>query len=235
MKLHILPTPAKAAAACATEILHLLGAAIADRGIASLAVSGGTTPKLMFEAMTPAACDWSRVHLFFVDERAVPPDDEQSNFRLASDNLIERVHLPHANLHRIHAELAPEEAAARYVDELRSFFGHHDPVFDVVQLGMGPDAHTASLFPGEPMVADRAGVAAALYVTSKKQWRITLLPKAILAARARVFLATGEDKATALHRVLDGKPKSDRYPAQIAAQVATWFVDAAAAAKLAPR
>jgi 6-phosphogluconolactonase len=138
-------------------------------------------------------------------------------------------------VHRVLAELPPEEAAHRYVEEIGQFFGLREgevPKFDVVQCGMGADSHTASLFPGSPLIADRTGIAAAVYVDKLKQWRITLLPATLQAAKHTVFLVTGADKAEAVRNVLKGDYDPMRFPAQIVSHHGSdviWFLDEAAA------
>ena len=138
-------------------------------------------------------------------------------------------------MHRVCGELTPASAAKRYVDEIRDFFGLEPgemPHFDVVHRGMGPDAHTASLFPGEPLIDDREGIAAAVYVEKFHQWRVTLLPGALLAAKHTVFLVTGADKAEAVRAVFKEEYDPKKYPAQIAShhgRGVTWFLDEAAA------
>ena len=141
-------------------------------------------------------------------------------------------------MHRICGELAPEAAAARYAEEIRDFFGVDTgemPRLDVVHLGMGPDAHTASLFPGDPLINDRDGIAAALYSESRKQWRVTLLPGVLLAAKHTVFLVAGGDKADTVRAVFQEEYNPLRYPAQMAShhgRGVAWFLDQAAAALL---
>jgi 6-phosphogluconolactonase len=228
---YVFPDPAAAAEACARRILGLLNEALSGRDTATLAVSGGHTPKLLFEKMTAQPFDWQRVHLFWVDERCVPPNDPASNYRLAMDNLISRVHIPERNLHRIVGEIAPQEAAVRYAQEIRGFFGlaaGEMPSFDIVQCGMGPDGHTASLFPGDPMIHDRDGIAAARYAPQFQQWRVTLLPGPLLAAHNRIYLVTGADKKEALRIVFGGPIEADRYPAQVIGHNAEWFIEARA-------
>ena len=119
------------------------------------------------------------MHLFWVDERCVPPDRSASNYKLAEDHLIQPAHIPHRRCTGLRGAPAPKAAAERYADEIRDFFGLENgemPHFDLVHRGMGPDAHTASLFPGDPLIDDREGIAAAVYVEKFKQWRVTLLP-----------------------------------------------------------
>jgi len=223
---------AAAAEACAQQILDWLREAIEERGLAALAISGGSSPRRMFEKFAHTHFDWGRVHLFWVDERAVPPADAQSNFKLTQDTWLGPGGFPPANLYRVQAELAPAEAAVRYVEDIRRFFGlaaGELPHFDVIHRGMGADAHTASLFPGEPLIENRADIAAAVWAEKFRQWRITLLPGVLMAARHTALLVTGADKAPALRSVLQAPFDPVHYPAQIASGGgAVWFVDAAA-------
>jgi 6-phosphogluconolactonase len=223
-----------AAEVCARHIFDLLKAAIAARGRAALAVSGGSTPKLLFHTMAATPFEWDYVHLFFVDERCVPPTDPASNYKLANENLIAPAQIPAANVHRIVGEIAPAEAAARYAAEIRDFFSLRDgemPPFDIVHRGMGPDAHTASLFPGDPLIDDRAGIAAATFAKKFNQWRVTLLPGVLLAAGNTVFLVAGEDKVEALRAVFHEKYDPMKYPSQIGndGEGVAWFLDESAA------
>jgi 6-phosphogluconolactonase len=233
------PDPRAAADACAQHISALLEQALSGQEHATLAVSGGSTPKLLFQSMVASRFRWPRVHLFFVDERCVPPNDPESNYRLANENLITPAHIPPAQVHRIPAEIKPETAAQKYVDDIRNFFGLEEgeqPHFDVVQCGMGPDAHTASLFPGEPAIDDRDGIAAALYVQKMAKWRVTLLPGALLAAKNTVFLVAGPDKAPAVGDVYHQEFDPKHYPAQLISRQGkrvSWFLDQAAAAEIA--
>jgi 6-phosphogluconolactonase len=235
MSLHtVSPDPQSAANACADYLLARLDAAISARGSASLAVSGGSTPKLLFQKMAATRFEWNRVHLFFVDERCVPPTDSASNYKLANDNWIAPAKIPAANVHRVLGEIAPAEAAQRYAAEIREFFGLGDggmPQFDIVHRGMGPDAHTASLFPGDPLIDDRTGIAAATFAKKFNQWRVTLLPGVLLAARNTVFLVAGEDKVEALRAVFQEKYDPKKYPSQIGndGESVAWFLDEAAA------
>lgn len=228
---HSLPDAGAAAEACARRITGLLEAALEGRERATLAVSGGSTPRLLFEKLVKLRFDWSRVHLFWVDERCVPPADPASNYKLAKDWLLSGARIPERNVHRIQGEIAPKEAAHLYVEEIRHFFGlgpDEMPHFDVVQCGMGPDAHTASLFPGEPLIEDRAGIAAAVFAPQFSQWRVTLLPGPLLAAAHVVYLVSGADKAEAVRAVFTGLSEAKKYPAQLIGRAAEWFLDEAA-------
>ena len=227
------PDAAAAIDACGEQILGWLSEAIDEKGQAALAISGGTSPRRMFETFARTKFDWNSVHLFWVDERGVPPTDSQSNFKLTQDSWLGPGKFPPANVHRIHAELDPAEAAARYIEDIQRFFGLSAgelPRFDVIHRGMGPDAHTASLFPGEPLIENRADIAAAVWVEKFQQWRITLLPGVLMAAHRTALLVNGGDKTAALRSVLHAPFDSLRYPAQLASGEGTvWFVDAAAA------
>ncbi len=223
---------------CAAFILDRLRHAIAQRNIATIALSGGHTPKLLFSKLAASGFDWSHVHFFWVDERCVPPDSDESNYKLAQQTLLHPARVPNANIHRIRGEMPPEEAAAAYVEEIRNFFhlGPHElPVFDLIHRGIGADAHTASLFPGEPLIHDRAGIAAAVWVDKLKSHRVTLLPGVLWAARCTVIQAEGQDKAEPVYNVLYGPEDPLQYPCQIAArdpERTVWFLDQLAASKL---
>ena len=228
------PTAQDAAAACARDILASLAAALRKRGRATLAVSGGSTPKLMFQEMAQAGFDWSGVHVFFVDERCVPPDHDESNFKLCRERLLEPARLAFANVHRIEGELAPGDAARAYAHHLDQFFGGA-PIFDAIHRGMGADAHTASLFPGERAIHDRQNTVGALYVPKLDRHRITLLPSVLLAARETFVLAAGADKAEPLAAVFHGERNVENFPSQLDtpwASWVTWYLDAVASARL---
>jgi 6-phosphogluconolactonase len=232
---HSYSTGAEAAEACARHILARLEEALANDAQPTLAVSGGATPKLLFDELAKQKFEWGRVHLFFVDERHVPATDPQSNYLLAEKRLIAPARIPHRNVHRIQTELRPDMAARRYAEDIRQFFQLEPgemPHFDVIHRGLGADAHTASLFPGDPLIEDREGIAAAAYVEKLAQWRITMLPGALLAAKHTVLLAVGEDKAEPLRNVLSGPYDPLKYPCQLVAhhgRGVIWFLDKAAA------
>jgi 6-phosphogluconolactonase len=236
MNVHRFADAPAAAQGCAARILELLTAAIEQRGTATLAVSGGTSPKLMFEIFARSGFAWERVHLFFVDERVVPSTDPQSNFKLANDTWLARHAFPSPHVHRVQTELGEEEAARDYQAEIRRHFLLQEgelPRFDVIHRGMGPDGHTASLFPGQPLIQNHTDIAAAVWVEKMgevkiHQWRVTLLPSVLEAARHTVLLVTGPDKAAALKAVLEGPYDPMQHPAQIARETAEWFVDQAA-------
>jgi len=236
---HLSPNAKYACLAAAEKIVVLLNQALEKAPRATLVVSGGRTPGEMFDSLAAGGdVDWERIHLFFTDERAVAPTHAESNFGMVLKRLIEPAAIPAENVHRIHGEVSPHEAVRRYLHDIRSFFDlamAEMPRFDVIHLGIGADGHTASLFPGEPYIENRENVAAAVYAESKLQWRITLLPGVLLAARNLVVLAYGGDKEEPLWRAWFGESDPLRCPAQLiarAAQDADWFLDSAAAARL---
>ncbi len=226
---HLYPDAEAAAAACSDFIFSRLRQAVDDRGTASIAVSGGKTPKLLFQHMCGWDFPWEKLGFFFVDERCVPPDDERSNFRLAKENFLEPLAFPEANVHRIRGEMDANEAAALYADEMLQWFKLGPakiPVFDVIHHGMGPDGHTASLFPNEPLIEDRTGIAAGVLATAEPRQRVTLLPGVLLVSRATVFLVEGEDKNAALQNILLGPLNPMQFPAQLLARCGKhvdWF------------
>jgi 6-phosphogluconolactonase len=228
------PTPQEAADACARQMVGLLEAALLGQPRATLALSGGVTPRLLFESLARCAVAWERVHLFWVDERPVGPNDPASNYGLAEAALIRPARIPRRNIHRIAGELRPESAARRYADDIREFFelGEGEiPQFDVVQQGMGADGHTGSLFPGE-LPAAGGDIVAAVEVRSIGEWRITLAPAVLMAARHTVFLVTGAEKAEAVRAVFQEEADPVRRPAQMIShhgRRVTWFLDQAAA------
>ena len=232
---YIYEDPRETAVACCHKIFDLLKEALATRDQATLAVSGGSTPKLLFEEMAQTTFGWSRVHLFFVDERGVPPPNSQSNYKLAKENFIDPAGFPAANVHRIQGELDPGGPARLYAEELRRFFALAPgtfPNFDIIHQGLGPDAHTASLFPGDPLIDERANLVAKTYVDKFHQWRITLLLGVLLAARNTIMLVAGPDKAEPLRAVVHEPYDPRKYPAQIVARSkgnVMWFLDKAAA------
>jgi len=230
---------ATAAAAAATHIAERLDEAVRDRGRATLAVSGGNSPKPLFRELVKTGVDWNAIHLFWADERAVGPEDEASNYAMALEYLIRPAGIPAANLVRVEGERGAPEAAALYEKALRTAFpGAAVPVFDVIHLGMGPDAHTASLFPGDPLVREHHRLAAAVRAPKPPPDRVTLLPPVLHKARCVTVFAPGADKAGALKQVFEGARNPSQYPAQILdARTAetVWFLDEDAAAELRPQ
>ena len=229
------PDLAAAAEACAHHVVSVLDETLAGQEYANFAVSGGSSPRVLFDKLAATRFPWDRVNLFFVDERCVPPTDPASNYKMVEEHLIRPAHVPMRHVHRIAGEIAPKTSALRYASDIRAHFGLEDeemPHFDLVHRGMGPDAHTASLFPGEPMIDDREGIAGAVFVEKFNQWRVTLLPGVLLAAKHTVFLVAGEDKAEAVRAVFHEEYDPKKYPAQMAShhgRGVSWFLDEGAA------
>lgn len=223
----------------AEHFVALAAEANAARGQFSVALSGGSTPRATYELLATALfadrVDWPRVHVFWGDERAVPPHHPASNYRLARETLFDHVPIPAGNVHRVLSEGEPTRAAAAYESELRSFFRRHplgpQPHFDLVMLGMGEDGHTASLFPGTAALSEETRWVVAHFVNQVSAWRITLVPAVLNAARQVTFLVRGRSKAAALARVLAGDPLPAGLVRPDLGRV-TWLVDHDAASEL---
>ncbi|MBW8877993.1 MAG: 6-phosphogluconolactonase [Acidobacteria bacterium] len=236
---------AELTSAAAEEVAQRAEEAVRERGLFAWVLSGGSTPRDLYRMLaSPPYRDrlpWSVIHVFWGDERHVPPDHPDSNFRMAREAMLDAVPLPAENVHRIRAE-EPDAAvaAAAYETELRAFFhlapadaGDKWPRFDLVLLGLGKDAHTASLFPGGEAVHESERLVVAPWVEAQHTFRITLTPPVLNHARLAAFLVSGEDKAEPLRAVLEGPRDPDRYPAQIVEGNRLWLVDRAAARLLA--
>ena len=228
------------ARAAADRLTAIALASIADRGRFSVALSGGSTPRLTYELLaSPEYRDrvpWGNVHLFFGDERSVPPTHEESNYRMAYEALISRLPIPAGNVYRMMGEIDPTIGARLYEKALRSFFDDAPwPRFDLVLLGMGDDGHTASLFPHTPALAEQQAWVVANPVEKLKTFRLTLTPPAINHAAHVLFMVTGAAKAARLAEVIRGPRDPERLPSQMIQPIdgsLTWLVDKAAAANL---
>ncbi len=231
------------AAAAAERFAAAAADAIVARGRFVVALSGGSTPRALYArlASPPMAgrVEWSRVHLLWGDERCVPPESGQSNYRMAREALIDHVGIPLANVHRIRGEADPTAAAAAYEQDLRALFGSAPgataPGIDFVLLGIGDEGHVASLFPGSPALLERTRLVLAQDVPAEPRRRVTLTFVTINAAREVAFLVSGAAKAEIVGAVIDGPRDPQRLPAQGVAPVAgrlTWFLDVPAAARL---
>jgi len=241
----VLPDGAALMEAAAEHLVTRAAATIRSSGRFVVALTGGSTPKPLYEllASPPYAqrVDWSRVQVFWGDERCVPPSDPASNYGMARATLLDHVPVSTPAVHRIQGEDPPAVAAAAYEDDLRRVFSTPEGPprqtpgqrFDLVLLGMGDNGHTASLFPGLTAVQERRRWVVAEYVAEVSMWRVTLTPPVINAAADVVFLVSGAGKASMLHQVLESPRRPDALPAQAIAPC-TWLVDAAAAAKLRP-
>lgn len=216
------------AQAAAEDFVRRAVEAIEESGRFTVALAGGSTPKAAYELLDrnhDDRLDWSKVHVFFGDERTVPPDHEDSNYRMAKEALLDHVRV--GSEHRMRGELPPAEAATAYEEDLRSFF-EELPRLDLVMLGIGEDGHTASLFPHTPALDVRDRWAVENPVEKLETIRLTLTVPVINAARAVVFLVAGEGKAEALAQVLKGDADPHEYPAKFVRPEAgepVWMVD----------
>jgi 6-phosphogluconolactonase len=238
--IQVYPDPASLAESAARQFIELAKDAIERKGTFSASLAGGSTPKATYELLASrefaSQLDWSKVQIFWGDERCVPPNHPDSNFRMAYEALIKNVPIPGENVHRMPGELKPLEAANKYDTELRTQLGDH-PQLDLVQLGMGDDGHTASLFPGTKPISETTMLVAANFVQKLKSWRITLTPVMINQASHIVFIVSGSNKAETLREVIQGAYRPDVYPSQIIHPIAgnlTWLIDEAAGQYLEP-
>jgi 6-phosphogluconolactonase len=221
--------------AAADHLVEVLRDTLDARPVAHIALAGGSTPRAMNALLVTSArdaLDWKRVVFWFGDERCVPPDDPDSNYRMNRETLLDPLHIAPDHVHRIHGEDDPTAAAADYATVLQRELGEQ-PRLDLVMLGMGPEGHTASLFPGT-LAGIGSELVVAHYVPKLDRWRITLTPRVINAAHHVTITAGGAEKADALYAVLDGAREPDIYPSQIVRPThgeLHWFVDTAAAAK----
>jgi len=205
-----------------------------------VALSGGTTPRrfysLIGSPLYREEVDWSRVHLFWVDERCVPEEDEASNFKLVFDTLLSVVPIPRENIHPMRAGEGPDQGAGEYEKEMKKFFGESgSPVFDLVLLGVGEDGHTASLFPGSDLIQERSRLVAPVYLGEPKKDRITLTLPVLNQARHILFLVAGHSKAEVVRAILGKEGHQEGYPAGLVHPVrgqVTWLIDEEAASKM---
>ena len=232
----------------ASELTRRAQSGVAATGRFTVVLSGGSTPRRLYALLADPAqpfrgeVPWSATHVFWGDERHVPPDDPQSNYRTANEALLSRVPVPPENVHRIEGERADAgEAAAAYARELQRFFGlapGEFPRFDLVLLGMGPDGHTASLFPGSDALAVTDRLTAGPWVEKFQSYRITLTFPVFDNAAQVLFLVSGPDKAETLRAVLDPKTPPETFPCQRIRPShgeLVWLVDRPAASLLGAR
>jgi 6-phosphogluconolactonase len=243
----VFPTADELTVAAAERFIACAATAIESTETFSVALSGGSTPHALFALLaTPAYASrvqWPRVHVFWGDERCVPPDDDDSNYRMAHEMLLAHVPVRATNIHRIRGEESPAAAAQQYERELRSAFdtptgpprAAPGSRFDLVLLGLGTNGHTASLFPHMQSVREHTRWVMEENVEMLQMWRITLTPVILNQAAEIVFLVAGKEKAPILRRVLYGAREVDDLPAQVIAPAdgrLRWMIDAAAAAEL---
>ncbi len=237
-----LTTPQDLFQGAAEDVIHCATASIAKRGRFTIVLSGGSTPKSMYQliaANSSSSLPWNKIFFFWGDERHVPPTDPESNYRMAQESLLSKVPVPPDNVFRIPAENPDASAAAEsYEETISKFFSLKPgefPKFDLILLGMGPDGHTASLFPESPALQEKTRLVVSNWVEKFNTSRITLTLPVLNAARRIAFLVSGADKAAVLHEVLEGKGPGEKYPSKLVQPTdgkVIWFVDRAAASEL---
>jgi len=243
VEIRTLTTPQELFEAGAELVAHTAKEAVEERGRFTLALSGGSTPRNLYNLLATNArtsLPWDRMFFFFGDERHVPPTDNDSNFRMANEAMLSKAPVPQANIFRVPAENPDASAAAEaYEQSLQKFFALEPgqfPVFDLILLGLGPDGHTASLFPGTAALQDKTRLVVANWVEKFNTFRITFTLPVLNAARCVAFLVSGTDKAPALESVLQSDAPGEQYPAKLvhpANGKLIWLVDRAAASGLA--
>jgi len=242
VEIRTLTTPQELFAAAAEEVVRAANDAVAQRGRFTIALAGGSTPKSLYNLLATNArttLPWDRMFFFWGDERHVPPTDPESNYRMVEEAMLSKVPVPPGNVFRIKTE-NPEAAAAAedYEKAIRKFFGLEPgqfPRFDLILLGMGPDGHTASLFPGTAALQEKSRLVVANWVEKMKTHRISLTLPVLNEARCVTFLVSGTDKAPALKAVLEENVPSEQYPAKLVKPSdgkLIWLIDRAAASQL---
>lgn len=217
-------------------------AAIQTKGMFTVALSGGSTPVHLYQLLATDSfrhrVDWAKIHFFWGDERCVPPDHPDSNYLSAWENLLSKAPVPQNNIHRILAEQNPNQAAAAYEETLRSFFSKREgdtqaAGVDLCLLGMGEDGHTASLFPGTPVIFEKTHWVRPVFVEKLSTWRITLTAPFLRQSSKIIFLVTGSNKSQTLQKVLHGPYQPEQFPSQLIADAPCkplWLLDEEAAA-----
>jgi 6-phosphogluconolactonase len=239
MELQVYSDAQQLSQAAAKWIAGLIAETLKVRDRFTIALSGGSTPKLLHKILAAAPykdqIDWSKLHIFWGDERAVPFEDDRNNAKMAYDTLLNFVPVPPSQIHVMRTDIGPEESAIEYEKILHQYFDKTSNTFDLVLLGMGDDGHTLSLFPGTAIVHEEKAWAKAFFLPAQDMYRITLTKTIVNQAAHIAFLTTGTGKAHALKEVLKGAYNPDLYPSQEIKPVngeLHWFVDEAAAANL---
>lgn len=233
------PSADQLARAAALQFIECAQEAIAEQGYFSVALAGGSTPRAMYEYLASVELvprvEWEKVHVFWGDERCVAPNHEDSNYHMAFDIMLRHSPIPVKQIYRMEGELDPKEAAQAYENRMHHFFGQKTPRLDLILLGLGTDAHTASLFPGTKALQEKRRWVMANYVRKLSSWRITMTAILINKAANVTFLVSGESKAEILRRVLAGRYDPEEIPAQMIRPEngqLRWLMDADAAALL---
>jgi 6-phosphogluconolactonase len=238
MKLNIFNTENEVLGALAEHFVNIATQSISAKGKFSVALSGGNSPKKLYELLADKYHDqleWEKVYFFFGDERNVPQTDKDSNYLMAKNALFIPLMIDADHVFPVDTSLSPAEAAKKYEEEVEEFFDEDEPSFDLVLLGLGDNSHTASLFPHTPVLHDRTPGVKVVFLPDQNVYRITLNAPLINEAKHIAFLVYGEGKAIAVHHVLEDDEDIEEYPAQLIEPIVgeiEWFLDEAAAANL---
>jgi 6-phosphogluconolactonase len=233
--LKVFETPDLMSEAAAEFIVHIAAESIAARGKFTIALSGGNTPGKLYSLLSSASyrerIDWKKTFVFWGDERCVPLDSERNNAHMAKTLLLDKIEIPSANIYPMPVDLEPAEAAKKYEETLKDFFGKDLPSFDLILLGLGDNGHTASLFPYTSVLIETHHWIKEVHVEEQKEWRITMTVPLINQAAHIAFLVSGKEKAEILQTVLNGPYQPDMYPAQLIKPAdghLLWFTDKSA-------
>ena len=238
MKLNIFNTAGEVLNTLAAHFVEIANEAITTNGKFSVALSGGSSPKKLYELLASSYRDkvnWEKVYFFFGDERNVPKTDPDSNFLMVKKALFDPLNINDANIFPVDTSLSPKDAAKKYEEEIEQFFDDVELSFDLVLLGLGDNSHTASLFPFTPVLHDRTPGVKEVFIEDQQVYRITLNAPLINDAQHIAFLVYGEGKAIAVHHVLEDDENIEEFPAQLIEPIVgeiEWFLDNSAAAML---
>jgi len=238
MELHVLKDGEALSQAAAKFIAGHIAATLKKQERYTIALSGGSTPKRLHQILAQSPykdeIDWSKLHVFWGDERAVPFKDDRNNAKMAYDTLLDFVPVPAEQIHVMRTDISAEQSAVEYEKILHRYFDNTATSFDLVLLGMGDDGHTLSLFPGQPVIHEEKLWATSFWLQAQDMSRITLTKTIVNRSACVMFLTAGSAKAHALKEVLKGASNPDLYPSQVIKPVGElhWFVDEAAAAGL---
>lgn len=237
MKINVFDTEDAVLNGLAKFFVATAASSIANHGQFSVALSGGNSPKKLYELLASPVykdkVEWEKVHFFFGDERYVPQTDPQSNYLMAKKALLEPLELSYRQIFPVDTSVSPDEAAAKYTNDINLYFAGFDARFDLVLLGLGDNSHTASLFPHTPVLHDKTASAKAVFLEDQQVYRITMTAPLINQAHHVVYLVYGAGKAEAVHHVIEDKKDIENYPAQLIKPTGgelQWFLDSPAAA-----
>jgi 6-phosphogluconolactonase len=239
MELHVYKDAAEVSKHLAEWITQQIEKTLSTSDRFTWVVTGGNSPKQLYELLAAAPykerIDWSKMHIFWGDERAVPFDDSRNNAKMTFEHLLNKVPVMKEHVHIMDTTLSPDQSAKAYEAILHNYFGNEGSSFDLVLNGMGDDGHTLSLFPHTPVIHETVAWVSSFYLEAQQMHRITLTAPVVNRAKAVAFLTFGDNKAKALYEVIKGERNIDQYPSQIiqpANGQLHWFVDEAAAASL---